>query len=363
MAKSNFNLSDFKSSIKLNGISRNSRFEITFTPPIGVPGLVDSREISIRCHTGSLPPINIKTKDYIDGQGQIRKMPVNYDHGHVLTFTFYNDVRSRVYSGLLAWSNNVAYTPIANDHRINYYNNFTGSIDVKQLDEQDNVRYAYKLFEAYPITVHQVDLKSDEHDTAQLITVDFAYRYARSLDAVASDDIIATQPRERETVVRKYFPSGTDEPINPTIKQQKGKGVSTEEKYQQCLNTATETYLYGNEISPQLREINEQFQIDISDALLTQDKQINLDMLDSIKNRNGAIFVKTSDFFARTANVELQYQDLSSTLSPVDPLHTEISILKSTYATVSAEQSSIDYTISSYERVIINTFPNSSLTK
>jgi len=184
MAKSDFKLEDFKASIMQGGVARNTRFEITFHPPEGgihsVVNMANRKEMSIRCHAGSIPPFTVETRDYQIGSGQIRKMPIGINHGNTLEFSFYNDAKSIIYQTLLAWSHAVlAHANVDNDHSLNYYDQYAASkIIIKQLDEQDNVRFTFALHESYPILVEKVGLDSTNVDTAQTISLTLTYRYA-----------------------------------------------------------------------------------------------------------------------------------------------------------------------------------------
>lgn len=57
------------------------------------------------------------------------------------------------------------------------YRNIYGTIDVLQLGENDRVLKTYKLINAFPINVSQIELAYDQNDSIEEFTVDIAYTY------------------------------------------------------------------------------------------------------------------------------------------------------------------------------------------
>ena len=64
---------------------------------------------------------------------------------------------------------------------LGYYDDYVGSIDIHQLDEQDNKRYGVQLVECFPKTIAEQSLGYGQNDTLHRINVTFSYRYWKNL--------------------------------------------------------------------------------------------------------------------------------------------------------------------------------------
>ena len=62
-----------------------------------------------------------------------------------------------------------------------YYNDYVGSIQIYQLDENDNRRYGVELVEAFPKTIAAQTLDYNAVNQQQKVSVSFSYRYWKSL--------------------------------------------------------------------------------------------------------------------------------------------------------------------------------------
>ena len=357
MNKSTFKLEDFKASIKSNGVARSTRFELIITPPISVGSKINSKEISIRCNSGSMPPLNIETKDYKVGQGQIRKMPRNFNQGNEQTFTFYNDYKSTVYDGLNRWAKAVLATNIEKDHSINYYDQFIGSIEVKQLDEQDNVRYHYTLFEAYPISVHAVELNSSDVDNAQLITVQFAYRYARTKDeqnVIVTDTTPTRTRKDRPTSKPALTPKAdADKTLTPMPRREKGSGfVDGTAKYAQCKANVTLANGKGQGVLYSQRVQWGSTRTNFNNAYSTGNSTLLNDAWNGMKNTYASISESVEDFFGSMTSSIKEYNSIKKDVPTDDPLHSDVTSLGNTYKEVSANQNSINAELDNFEKMV-----------
>ena len=62
-----------------------------------------------------------------------------------------------------------------------YYDDYTGTIQIFQLDEQNNRRYGVELIECYPKTVASLTYDYSAVNTQQKQSVTFSYRYWKNL--------------------------------------------------------------------------------------------------------------------------------------------------------------------------------------
>ena len=62
-----------------------------------------------------------------------------------------------------------------------YYDSYTGSLDIYQLDNNDRRRYGVRLVECYPKVIGEQTLDYGAPSTLQTVQVTFSYRYYKSL--------------------------------------------------------------------------------------------------------------------------------------------------------------------------------------
>mgnify|MGYP001249696146 CR=1 FL=1 len=74
-----------------------------------------------------------------------------------------------------------AYSSDNTTNEAHYYDDYTGSIQIYQLDEQNNRRYGIELIECFPKTIAAQQLDALPSTTAQTCDVSFSYRYWRNL--------------------------------------------------------------------------------------------------------------------------------------------------------------------------------------
>ena len=98
----------------------------------------------------------------------------------------------------------LCYNPQTFD--IGYYHDYTGSVEIHTLDEQENRRYGVKLVEAYPKSIAAQSLGYATNNSYQTIDVTIAYRYWTNLtDESSTPKSLGTRIVERvaNTVERR----------------------------------------------------------------------------------------------------------------------------------------------------------------
>ena len=180
-----------------DGYAKANRYEVVIGLPSGVTqGSADgagatamasnvigqlhgetARRISFRCDSISIPGRNLRTQM----NGNIYGPPHEVVQGQTfapIEATFYcgSDLAERYF--FEEWQK-VTYNP--NTYDVNYYKEYIGSIDVYQLNEQDERTYGVRLEEAFPKTVAQISYGHGSNNTINKVSVEFAYRYFRNL--------------------------------------------------------------------------------------------------------------------------------------------------------------------------------------
>ena len=142
-----------------------------------------ARRISFRCDSISIPGRNLRTQL----NGNIYGPPHEIVQGQTFApveATFYcgSDLAERYF--FEDWQK-ITYNP--DTYNINYYKEYVGSVEIYQLNEQDERTYGCKLEEVFPKTVAALAYSHGSNNQIQKVSVELAYRYWRN---------IATEPKK-----------------------------------------------------------------------------------------------------------------------------------------------------------------------
>ncbi len=377
MAKSMFNLSDFKATIKSNGVAKDTRFEVVMYPPTYLQ--LNAKELSLRCHTSSMPAFNVKTRDYIVGQGQTRKMPVNFDNGGTIELSFYNNYKGTVYSDLVEWTKLVSPNISENDHTINFVSGIYGKIIIQQLDEMDNVRQGWELRDAFPISVDAVPLDSGHIDHVQLVKVHISYRYAMTLKDVQTlesnplstavfkdmNNSYASRVRASRSLTtakgayakrnRGYSTMDTKDPTMVTVVKDigKGKGLTPEQYYAYVTQFVIKTRIKGvgiheEEQTSWLSTTSDE----MTSALDTKNKVIITAAFQKYSSSYNSIRKNADSFFGDVSSCVGSYDTIKDTLSPTDALVESINDLKLVHNDVYTSQLKMENAFNSTSEIV-----------
>lgn len=172
MAKAEFNLDRFRSQIFNQSLARNNRFEVFINPPAGLSEY--GPVVSLLVEQASLPMLNVATKPFkIFGPTYQRPYSIEYG-GEGIALTFHVDRDMKVKKFFDDW---VHYIINPDTFATNYQNNYIGTVEIRQLDEQENVTYAVRLNEAFPRNLNLMDLNNSASNQTHRLNVLFAYRY------------------------------------------------------------------------------------------------------------------------------------------------------------------------------------------
>ena len=203
-----------------DGMSRPNRYEVTLFPPSGTRGSIGLgsniftkimgdllgdgtvRATGLRCESISMPGRNMDSTPDSNIYGPEREIVTGYSFGDInAVFQCSSDMREKKYWE--TWQR-LCYNPQTFD--IGYYNDYTGSVEIHTLDEQENRRYGVKLIEAYPKSIGAQSLGYGTNDSYQTIDITIAYRYWVNLtDEPSSPKSLGTRIVERvaNTVERR----------------------------------------------------------------------------------------------------------------------------------------------------------------
>ena len=186
-------LSGFRSD---DGYAKPSRYEVTLHPPTGARGKPagadtnimsilmpqktsegTTRQTSLRCESISFPGRTLDTTADVNLYGPLKDVVTGYTYGDITgVFQCSNDMRERTF--FETWQR------LAFDNRswnVEYYDMYTGSLDIHQLDQNNRKRYGVQLIECFPKTIAAIPLSASPASEISKLSVTFAYRYWKNL--------------------------------------------------------------------------------------------------------------------------------------------------------------------------------------
>jgi hypothetical protein len=171
---STFNLNEFTRKVASSGLAVPSRFEVLITPPTALSTFTDhSRTVSLFCDISNLPGVSVTTKGHrIYGAAYQRPVSAEFG-GEAINMTFYVDREMNTKAFFDAW---IFSTVNLNSFNVSYPSDYVCQIEIRQLDQQDNVTYSILLEDAFPRAVNMLDLNMGAVNQTHKLNVTFAYR-------------------------------------------------------------------------------------------------------------------------------------------------------------------------------------------
>lgn len=199
------------STINANGgLTRSSKFLVTITAP-AIP-LDMAADLQFFCDSAQLPGIAMQTDEVrVSGYGNLEKRPYASIFQDV-PCTFFNDSDGRVLKFFHKWvqlvynfndsasmdAESAAGVPT---NTFSYPKDYFGTVSITHYDEKADAVITYILYEAYPISVGDVQVSWDQADTLMRIPVTFTYKWwaAETLDPGFINDRSFTRANSIET--------------------------------------------------------------------------------------------------------------------------------------------------------------------
>lgn len=164
-------IDEFRSSFK-GDLAKPSRFTVTVNLPTGVGGPMNSKTLSLRCESATLPGRSVSTFDHRI-YGPTEKMPYQSAYEDiVLTFICEDGLLEK--SAFNSWMDLI--NPLES-WDFEYKQNYVKDISILQYDTAGNAVHEVTLYEAYPIAVNQLDLDWSSDAPYHKLSVVFAYTY------------------------------------------------------------------------------------------------------------------------------------------------------------------------------------------
>ena len=186
-------MAEFRSA---DGFARPTRFEVMIYPPTGKAGkpagdlsnifasvmgesMKDgtTKKTGLMCQSIAFPGRNLDTAPDENIYGPTREIVQGYSYAEVTgVFRCSSDMKEKKF--FETWQR-LAYNP--QTWSLGYYKDYSGALDIYQLDERDIRRYGVQLVECFPKNISEMSLDHSTVDTIHTISVTFSYRYWKNL--------------------------------------------------------------------------------------------------------------------------------------------------------------------------------------
>lgn len=164
-------INDFKASFQKD-VARTNRFDVNIPVPLTLmPYVSSAKNLMYRCESASLPGRTFGTMEQ-KTYGITEKFPYSNTYTDLdLTFIVDDDMNQKVFFD--AWLNYI--NPLYN-FNYRYKSDYSTVITVNQYDVNNQLSYSVNIFDAYPVSMNQMDLDWAGEGFHKL-NITFAYNY------------------------------------------------------------------------------------------------------------------------------------------------------------------------------------------
>jgi hypothetical protein len=164
-------ISDFKSSFT-GELARSSKFDVNIPIPLSIiPYLTSAKRLTYRCESAQLPGRTFATAEQ-KTYGPIEKYPYLSTYNDIdLTLLVDDDMNQKILFD--AW---LSYINPQYNNNFRYKGNYATILTVNQYDVTNTLSYSVNFYDAYPISINQMDLNWSDEGVHKLV-VTFAYTY------------------------------------------------------------------------------------------------------------------------------------------------------------------------------------------
>lgn len=178
-----FNIRNFVSNISQSGTLQTNKFNVT----INRPGLISSTSIGdrsqhliYRAESVRIPGMTlavVETRRY--GVGPRTRIASNIDYTDI-SISFIEDAQGSVHKYFYRWMSQIFTTPNVgfinnNTYSARYKSEYTSTIIVNVFDNSGRYINTVAIYEAYPISLGDVQLSWSDNSSLMKINVTFAY--------------------------------------------------------------------------------------------------------------------------------------------------------------------------------------------
>jgi hypothetical protein len=155
----------------MNSFARPNLFEVSITPKekVKINGHFKSRLV-FNCFQADIPGLSIATVDRDKSYRGIAYQKLYED----VTLGFYVNVDMKEIKFFQNWMEIIVRPE---DNHVGFYNDYVGTVEIKNLDRQQETVLTTKLHDAYPKSLSAVNLDYGTTDTVMTISITMTYRH------------------------------------------------------------------------------------------------------------------------------------------------------------------------------------------
>lgn len=164
-------INDFKASFN-SDLARVNRFDVSIPVPLTLlPYVSSAKSINYRCESANLPGRTLATMEQ-KTYGPVEKYPYLSTFNDIdLTFILEDNMDQKVFFD--AW---LSYINPQYNNNFRFKSDYATIITINQYDVSNELTYSVNLYDAYPISMNQLDLDWGGEGYHKL-SVTFAYTY------------------------------------------------------------------------------------------------------------------------------------------------------------------------------------------
>jgi len=176
-----FNVNTMVSSLNKSGVAKTSHFEVFIQ---GGGDISTERELSYRAESVDIPGRSISSVEHkFQNYGPVNKVAYGSIYGDVtVQFIMSQDMREKEYFEI--WQDKMVGTGAFADGQpqfnTKYFDNYAGTIEIRQYGSHGNLHSIHTLNEAYPLIINPITMSWAEDNAARL-GVTFAYKNYKCL--------------------------------------------------------------------------------------------------------------------------------------------------------------------------------------
>ena len=166
-------IDDFKANL-LGGGARANQFRVTITPPAGIAIGLDVRRASFLVRASNLPAQTLG-EIVVPFRGRQIYIAGDRTFDDTWSTTFLNDTDFMGRNAMELWMNGI--NDLADGTGTSTLADYQTDLQVEQLDRDDTILKTYIFRSAWPTTVAQIDLTSDQADAIEEFEVTWRYQH------------------------------------------------------------------------------------------------------------------------------------------------------------------------------------------
>ena len=132
-----------------------------------------AQQLTLHCNSISMPGHDLQAQDMQHGSAPGRQIVQSHDYAGTIAASFYLDSHLRERHYFEQWQKMAVSTTT---HKANYYNDYIGSMEIFQLDGNNEITYGIKATEVYPSTIGGIEYSYDSANQIATQAVSFEYR-------------------------------------------------------------------------------------------------------------------------------------------------------------------------------------------